>query len=193
MIDVYDDQQRQELSRQFANRAKTPHQQRIEAFMQLAQQNLPIEPEVPTEQVRLLRAKLIFEEAMETINALGVQISFEIPAEIVERESYDTSFGINDPQEPDPKKQLLPHSYAVVAEGNMVEIVDGCCDISVVTIGTLSACGVSDDAVLRLVDESNLSKFGPGHSIREDGKLVKPPDFVAPDFAAALRAQGWLE
>ena len=65
-------------------------------------------------------------------------------------------------------------------ECSLLEVVDGCCDVSVVTIGTLSAFGVDDSPVLKIVDEANLRKFGRGHSYRADGKLVKPADFVGP-------------
>jgi hypothetical protein len=68
----------------------------------------------------------------------------------------------------------------------MVELVDGCCDLSVVTIGTLSACGVSDDPFLMEVDQNNLDKFGDGHSYREDGKLIKPPDHQPPRIEELL-------
>ena len=65
-------------------------------------------------------------------------------------------------------------------DADLCAIVDGCCDLSVVTIGTLSACGVPDELFLKLVDENNLAKFGDGHSIREDGKLIKPSDHKPP-------------
>jgi predicted HAD superfamily Cof-like phosphohydrolase len=71
----------------------------------------------------------------------------------------------------------------------MVEIVDGCADVIVVTTGTLSACGVADSAVQNEVDQANLRKFGPGSYKREDGKWMKPPDFRPPDIEAVLAAQ----
>ena len=49
---------------------RSEHQQRVDEFMRLAKQNLPAVPTEPSEEVRLLRAKLIFEEAVETIRAL---------------------------------------------------------------------------------------------------------------------------
>ncbi len=44
-----------------------------------------------------------------------------------------------------------------------------------------------DKEIQKMVDNNNLEKFGPGHSIREDGKLIKPPYHKAPDI------QGFLE
>lgn len=78
-------------------------------------------------------------------------------------------------------------------EPDLVEIVDGCLDVSVVTIGTLVACGVKDKRLLEIVDKNNLDKFGPGHTIREDGKVIKPPNHKPPtlDIERELIRQGW--
>lgn len=157
----------------------TPHAQRVLAFMFRANQSPPPTPTMPDEKTRILRAKLIFEEAMETINALGVTVS--VPAR-----GPDAS--------PDPiSVNEAPHFFDATHEPCFDEIVDGCADVSVVTIGTLLACGVEDAPILELVDQNNLAKFGPGHSYREDGKLVKPPGHKPPDILKALLRQepGW--
>lgn len=143
---------------------KSEHQRRIEEFMRRAKQDVPDRPVFNIQDgrldVALLRARLIYEEACETIKALGCRIN-----------RGEVAF------DPPVKTLLLP------------EIVDGLADLSVVTIGSLSAFGVADIPILRLVDENNLAKFGPGHSIREDGKLVKPPDHVPPAFFKELARQ----
>lgn len=149
---------------------RTQHQQRVEAFMELAKQELPNSPTEPSESVRLLRAKLIFEEALETITALGFSISMDASSLM----------------EPG-----VVFAFHACDSFNMVEAVDGCCDLSVVTIGTLSALGVADAPLIETVDRNNLDKFGPGHTIREDGKLVKPPGHKPPDITAELVKQGW--
>jgi predicted HAD superfamily Cof-like phosphohydrolase len=51
----------------------------------------------------------------------------------------------------------------------------------VVTIGTLSACGISDIPLLMEVDDSNIAKFGP------NGK--RRPDPADPDVASVLKRQ----
>lgn len=61
-----------------------------------------------------------------------------------------------------------------IESSTIASIVKELCDLSVVTIGTLSAMGIADNTVLRVVDANNLDKFsGDGHQ-REDGKWVKP-------------------
>lgn len=135
----------------------TEHGQRIRDFMKLAGQECPPKPTLPSEEVRKLRARLILEEALETITALGIHVMLD---------------GVS----------LQQRDYELVAncEPNLVEIVDGCADISVVTIGTLIACGVPDDPILREVDLNNLAKFGPGGYRDAGGKWIKPPNHQPP-------------
>ena len=83
-----------------------------------------------------------------------------------------------------------PLDYAVDGDANLEGVVDGCADISVVTIGTLIAFGVEDEPVLKAVDEANLRKFGPGSFVREDGKWMKPPDWTPPDILGVIARQG---
>lgn len=148
---------------------KSTHQQRIEAFMALAGQAAPGHPALPSLEIRKLRAKLILEEALEAINALG----FNVIASV-------SPVGTSQDQ-----LSLVEHGLGP----DLVGIADGCADVSVVTIGTLSACGIGDEALLKLVDENNLAKFGPGGHRREDGKWVKPPGHQPPDIKKLLEAQ----
>jgi predicted HAD superfamily Cof-like phosphohydrolase len=150
--------------------------------MRLAKQELPESPCIPNEEVRLLRAKLIMEEALETIHALGF---------VVELDWLQDSPG---GQRTHVWQEVRNQDVGFVASGNgpdLIEIADGCADLSVVTIGTLSACGISDLPLLAIVADNNMAKFGKGHSIREDGKLVKPPGHKPPDIAGVLKCQGW--
>lgn len=153
---------------------RTPHQVRIAAFMKKAGQDLPTAPIVPNLEIRRLRASLIMEETMETIRALGLKVSItQKPA------GHDAGTHIDNMDDCD-------WSFSEWEEPNLVEIADGCADISVVTIGTLSACGICDKQLLEMIDESNLAKFGPGGHRREDGKWIKPPDWVKPDIAGLI-------
>lgn len=144
---------------------KSKHQQRVEEFMLLARQEVPDKPTIPSKEVRELRAKLILEEALETIQALGFTV-------------YSVEGSVNLAN----KGWQLAEAY----HADLEEIIDGCCDIQVVTTGTLSACGVPDKPFQKEVDKNNLAKFGPGHTIREDGKLVKPPDHKPPQIKEIL-------
>jgi len=130
----------------------------------------PSEITMPNAATRELRARLILEEAMETIDALGVSVMNSK----FNRNVTFSDLGLEATHEPD-----------------MVEIADGCADVSVVTIGTLVACGIPDRGLLELVDSNNLAKFGPGGYRREDGKWIKPPDHKPPEIARYLHRIGW--
>ena len=145
----------------------TKHYQRVKSFMQKAGQETPASVAIPDEKTRHLRASLILEEALETVRALG----FEVVAQGV-RVSEDDC--------------VLKAS----GEHNLEGIIDGCADISVVTMGTLVACGVEDEPVLEEVDRANLRKFGPGSYVRQDGKWMKPPDWQPPDIRRFTIADG---
>jgi predicted HAD superfamily Cof-like phosphohydrolase len=150
--------------------------------------DLPSRPTLPAETTRLLRAKLILEEAIETINSLGFSIDIPFTSRDLDGTDSQTIYGGTIGEIIDvgiDEINLVPRF-----EPDLVEIVDGCADISVVTVGTLIACGVGDKPILEEVDANNMKKFGEGHAIREDGKLVKPANHVKPDFEKLIDAQG---
>jgi predicted HAD superfamily Cof-like phosphohydrolase len=139
-------------------------------------QEVPGEIRMPAEEVRLLRAKLILEEALETVEALGISVYND-------SEAVD---GFQDKTVIDREKLTFKASH----DPNMKEIVDGCCDVSVVTMGTLAACGVPDEEFLVIVDENNLAKVEQG-TVRADGKLIKPEGHPKPPIAETLKEWGW--
>lgn len=161
------------------------HQLNIDRFMRAAQQDLPNTPTVPSLDIRVLRARLILEEALETIQK-GLQIKVLTGTFRQELDIKDMSYW--------PAKHWpgggLPE---VLSKPNLVEIADGCADLSVVTIGTLSACGISDEDILNEVDYNNLAKFGPDGYKDEHGKWIKPKDHQPPRIRELLIKQGWKE
>ena len=125
------------------------HVSDVKEFMIGAKQAVGFAPRVPSTEERLLRAKLIYEECMETIEALGVD---HILGRFIDagEENYDP-----------------------------VKVLDGVCDIAVVADGTLVACGLDSvyPEALERVNNNNLTKVGPKARWREDGKLLKPGDY----------------
>lgn len=132
--------------------AQTPHYRRVDSLMEQAGQGRPNIPTVPDEATRLLRAKLIFEEAIRELLYEGLGVNIRIKGD---PESLNG---------PEAKKQDLivfeTHDGKTKLEPNLTLIADGCIDTSVVTIGTLIACGIDDKELLELVDNNNLAKFG---------------------------------
>lgn len=116
------------------------------------------------ESVRLeLRAKLILEEAFETIQALG----FEVEVDLGNRTG-----------------NVLPlHARLTkVREPNWPEVVDGLCDLLYVTLGFAVEAGFRLEPFYAEVHHSNMGKVGG--PVREDGKVLKPASWKPPRIGA---------
>lgn len=138
----------------------------IRKFMIAANQECPDKPTLSTEKIRLLRAKLILEEALEQCDALGF---------CVRMDDGHVSFEEN-----------LPTSV------DITKIADGIADQIYVSVGTAIALGIDMNPVWEIVQSANMMKFGPGSYKNEHGKQMKPPGWKAPDEAIAkeLELQG---
>lgn len=76
-------------------------------------------------------------------------------------------------------------------EGNLEAIADAIGDIEYVLAGTAVAHGMKVYPLVKEIHESNMTKLGEdGKPIyREDGKVMKGPNYVPPDMGKALRNQ----
>ncbi len=110
----------------------------------------------PTPKERLLRAKLILEEAIETIGALGVSVH-QVSENEDKFEFYDNG-----------EENYIPK-----------EVLDGVADLAVVANGTLLCCGLHTvlPEALKRIDENNWSKVANGVVRNADGKYQKPPGY----------------
>ena len=74
--------------------------------------------------------------------------------------------------------------------GDMIEVADALGDMLYILCGTLITHGMQHkiDAVFQAIQQSNMSKLGAdGKPIyREDGKVLKGPDYFKPDIKGAL-------
>ncbi len=119
---------------------------------------------VPSDEVRRLRAKLILEEAIETINGLGF---------CVKAMSDATDISIT------PMRMHVTNEWR-----NIEAVIDGCVDTIYVCTGTLAAYGVPDLPHIIEVNRANDSKFPNGVATLNDyGKFQKPLGWVGPDHA----------
>jgi predicted HAD superfamily Cof-like phosphohydrolase len=83
-------------------------------------------------------------------------------------------------------KELLPAMDA----GNIVELADALADSIYVIVGTALEYGIPLDRVWQAVQAANMAKVDPATGKvhrRDDGKILKPPDWTPPDIEAALR------
>lgn len=76
-----------------------------------------------------------------------------------------------------------------VEKRDMVAIADALSDLLYVVYGAGHAYGIDLDLTFNLVHDSNMSKLGPdGKPIyREDGKVMKGPNFYEPDLTVILK------
>jgi predicted HAD superfamily Cof-like phosphohydrolase len=119
-------------------------QQDIVTLMKQFKQQVKESPELPDPETRLLRARLVFEEALEFVKGCGCTVTRTIA-------------GLNGEQQ-----TAVIDDIGVVLDANgtpdFVEYVDGCIDQLVVTYGALNAAGVKAQPAWDEVQRSNMSK-----------------------------------
>lgn len=120
-----------------------------------------------------LRARLILEEALETIAGLGfeVQASDDIggyPVLVAE----------------------TTVSLRQVTEVNELEVIDGLCDLIYVAEGCAVEMGIDLEPHQDEVQRANMAKVGG--PVREDGKRLKPEGWTPPDHAPILERSRFL-
>lgn len=146
----------------------------IREFMEAFGQDTRTVPlDQPSQELRLLRGRLVLEEAFELAAALGLKISTN---------------PLLEPEQVDPKKVQVEIDENL--EYDQLETADALADIVVVTKGSALALGVPVDAII--VDEvgpANMAKLNPETGkpiLREDGKILKPEGWEPPNIARAL-------
>ena len=140
-------------------------QQDIVTLMKQFEQEVKESPELPDAPTRMLRARLVFEEALEFVRACGCTVHS----------------GSGDPVINEIAVQLDPNGTP-----DFVEYVDGCIDQLVVTYGALNAAGVEAQSAWDEVQRSNMSKAWPHCSVCDavlergpGSELVHPGDSYA--------------
>jgi len=90
------------------------------------------------------------------------------------------------------KEEAEEYEEAVDTD-DLIELADALGDTVYVCYGAALTHGIDLDKVLAEIQRSNLSKLGvDGLPIfREDGKVLKGPNFFVPDIAKVLKEQGW--
>lgn len=124
-------------------------------------------PTKPDEASRLLRGRLLYEEFMETIDALALEI---------DSRGCECCEG-------------FPEVIAKNWEPDQVALADGLADLIYVALGTAVAYGIDLSPVWREVQRSNMAKVDPETGTvrrREDGKILKPESWEPPDIASVI-------
>ena len=149
-------------------KAYRPQEDVVTLMRQFAQE-VKEAPELPDAETRLLRARLVFEEALEFVRGCGCTVAMA-------GSGGDQALAINE--------------ICVVTDAagtpDFTEYVDACIDQLVVTYGALNAAGVKVESAWDEVQRSNMSKAWPHCSVC-DVVLVreKDEDLVHPKGADA--------
>jgi predicted HAD superfamily Cof-like phosphohydrolase len=118
------------------------------------------------------RAKLIAEEALETLEAMtGVSWTVE-PTHRVDRRDFDRGWDMEH-VEGDPDQSII-------------QTLDGICDLIYVTLGAALEFGIDLEPFWDEVQRSNMEKKG-GPVRESDGKKLKPEGWTPPDLEETLR------
>jgi predicted HAD superfamily Cof-like phosphohydrolase len=175
----------------------TNEQSQVKNWMKTFGQEVASKPCIPSLEVRKLRAKLILEECLETIEALGfLVVKGQSSKEVLTLQSYEID-------ETDIRKP-----YPKTIEPNLDKIADGCEDLKVVTEGTLVACGLINktettdyqvDPLFNEVMRSNNSKMWTFDEIRkaefilaQEYDLQKGWDQTGTAFCEEISKDKWL-
>lgn len=144
------------------------------ASAQDPRQAIPGEYTTPPADVRLLRARLILEEALETVNALG----------------FNPRTTPHDGSQVDVSMNRI--YFEPQATASLADIIDGCCDTIYVATGTLCACGAPDLIHLTEVNRANDAKFPGGKATmcEKTGKYLKPEGWQPPDHETVMAYAG---
>ena len=159
----------------------TKEQNQVSEFMRLFAQQVETKPTVPSQEIRQLRAKLILEEALETIHALGFFLNRDHDLE-----------SSGDP------------SLIQIADGLADLHYVGYC-------GTAAACGIDMEPVFAEVHRSNMSKMWTAEDLKQQkalyptgvvenyggglyrilvqGKVIKSPSYSPAKIADLIEAQ----
>jgi Phosphoribosyl-ATP pyrophosphohydrolase len=82
------------------------------------------------------------------------------------------------------REEWLELCKAMFDDKDLVELTDAICDLIYVLCGTAVSFGIPLDKCFAEVQRSNMSKLGEDGKpiVREDGKILKGPNFSPPDL-----------
>jgi predicted HAD superfamily Cof-like phosphohydrolase len=178
----------------------TTEQKQVKQFMQFFNQDCPEKPSQLSEANAKLRAKLILEEALETIErGLGLTVGFRSDEEGGQNtRSSDKGFETY---------------FLKTKEVDLVELADGLGDLHYVGYaGTGVAAGIDMEEIFAEIHSSNMTKawtegdleqakvlyptakleaYGGGlyRLIREDGKIIKSPSYRPANIKSIIEKQ----
>lgn len=151
-------------------------QRQVAEFSQAMEVRNLASPGVPDDQTVRLRARLIMEEAFETLRAMF-------------RQRAEKDMDLDHDRLDAAEASVASFIKHAVVEVDMPEFADGLADLAYVVEGANQAFGIDSVGVLKVVHAANMAKVG-GPLRASDGKRLKPPGWQPPDVAGELGRQG---
>jgi predicted HAD superfamily Cof-like phosphohydrolase len=140
-------------------------------------------PLTPSDERVRLRLRLSAEEFFEQLESCFT----EPLAEMDPTPSVETNHQVNALQRLASAVLTLIDTFKLHV--NLPELVDSWCDMNYIHQGSAIEFGVDLKPIAREVHAANVAKLGG--KVREDGKILKPENWTAPDVTGLLRQQGW--
>lgn len=144
------------------------HQSLVRAFHEKFAIPVLDRPQVPSDERVRLRLRLIAEEFQELMHAC---------LDINDDSAFMMEKTLDMIVEECPVNVILP------------EAIDALGDLEYVIAGSACEFGTDMGPIFQAIHAANMRKDGGGQDAQ--GKIQKPPGWVAPDVAGLLRAQGW--
>lgn len=153
------------------------HFQEVVRFNEAARGDLPHTPTTLTLNQVKLCLRLIIEESFESVEAMFRADS----APLIRMKQFKDAIQFTLANEVDEDH----------LEQNLIELLDGLCDTTVVAMGMAAMAGLPYDDGMDEVNRSNLAKIDPvsGKCIKDaGGKILKPEGWKKPDLEAVMVA-----
>lgn len=143
-------------------------QQKVREFMEKIPQTINNHPTIPSDEDRIRRVKLLFEEVLEFAHANGVEVKVGV-------------FTMN--------KKMDNMDFKANGSVDLVEVADAIADIEYINLGSANTFGIDLKEIFQEVHKSNMKKFtGDAHK-NSDGKWIKPSNWKAPNIKKILDKQ----
>ena len=150
------------------------YQKRSRDFMIAGNQTVRDRPSEITDDEKVLRVRLILEEAMEFAEACGVNVVFFNQKTDQYVDASDKNFEVLNTQ----RKKF-----------NIVEYADAIGDLTYVVGGAANCAGIDMEPIDKEIQRSNMDKFRNGVVRDGFGKVVKPDGWTAPDIKSEIDKQ----
>lgn len=146
------------------------YQKQVKEFMLAAEQEVRDKPGLPKDDELVLGTRLIMEEALEYVEAAGIEIQIEIDGKLIKLD-----------------KSVKLH-FTKTKEADIVGLADAVADLNYISYGRACSLGIDMEPIEIEIHKNNMSKFD-GAWKDEHGKLRKGPNYKPVDLLPIILKQ----